>query len=458
MRIRRLRFFLFDETGLSREKIFTLKLIILAIAFGTVCFNITGGVAMAGYLKFLGASDFTYGIILAVGPFTTLLQVFVSYLLERTRKRKLIFMIAGILQRTAWLPFGITPIILPMAGITLRIWMVLLFFMISACSTPFVNVSFFSFIADIVPGNIRGRYFGVRQRIAIIFGIAGGLATAFLLDRHAGFHGYALVFSIASVFGVVDILTFIFIKIPPMGEHRKTSSLPKMLAEVFTNKRYMAIIGFVTIWSFSVQIAGPFYMVYAKTVLDLSNTVITLIMQILPSVCMVIILPTWGRVYDKYGNRPVMILSTCLSSIAPFLWFLIVPGPYAVVPMFFTAISGGLLSVGLDFGAQNVFLLQTPDENRSMFVAIYFSITSLFGIALANMAGGWLLDNALSVLEGMRISFFGLTPNRYNYLFLISVSLRVISSYVLLPRMIEGDGPNSPFKVLMNMTASQRKR
>ena len=437
MRAKKTRLILFDETGLSKERIHSLKLVILAVAFGTVCFNITGGVAMTGYLKQLGVSDFAYGLILGIGPFTTVFQIFASYILERTLKRKFIFMLSGILQRTAWLPFGLVPIIMPMSGPMAQIWAAVLFFLVSSLSGPFVNVSFFSFAADIVPGHIRGRYFSIRSRIATVFGIAGGFLTAFLLDAFSGFSGYALVFALASLFGLLDILTFIFIKFPPMAESQSSSKLIPMLKDVLTHKKYMQIIIFITIWLFTQQISGPFYLVYARTVLNLSNTAITLIFQILNSICLLIVLPLWGRALDKYGNKPIMAISARLGCILPFLWVFIVPGHYSYIPIIFASASAGLLVAGLDFGAQNLFLGQAPEKNRSMFVAIYFSITSIIGLGLAGMTGGWLLDNVFAPLEAMGYTLFGIELNRYNYIFGVTAILRAFTAIVLLPRMIK---------------------
>ena len=139
---------------------------------------------------------------------------------------------------------------------------------------------------------------------------------------------------------------------------------------------------------------------------------------------------------DKSGTRSVMLKTGRLSSLAPLLWVFVTPGPYSIVLIMLTYISGGLLLPGMDIGAQNTFLNKAPERNRSMYVAIYFCVTSLFGIALANTVGGWLLDNALPNIERMGFSLFGVYFNRYNYLFLITFLLRIFNAFVLLPRMV----------------------
>jgi hypothetical protein len=77
-----------------------------------------------------------------------------------------------------------------------------------------------------------------------------------------------------------------------------------------------------------------------------------------------------------------------------------------------------------------------------MYFAIYFCVTTLLGNALANAVGGWLLDFPLLAVEGLKLSLFGMSLNRYNFLFLISFALRVISAYIVLPRLIKPSEAN----------------
>jgi MFS family permease len=318
-----------------------------------------------------------------------------------------------------------------------RIWLASAFMILSAASGPFINVSFFSLFADITPSNIRGRYLGTRQRIATVMGILGGFMTAWLLDILPGFNGYALVFSLAALFGTIDILMFIWVKFPKMLDSEQKESIKTMLADVFSNGQFLKIVIFVTFWMFSINLSAQFYLVYTRTSLGMSNTAITLIAQILPSICSVIVLSRWGRALDKKGTRHVLMRCAKLSSFAPLLWLFVAPGWFSVILIFITYASAGLLMSGMEIGNQNAFMSRSPEKNRSMYIAVYFCITSLFGIALANTVGGWLLDNPLMVLEGFGFGAFGVDFNRYNYLFFITFLLRVGIAFGLLPRMVK---------------------
>ena len=430
---------LFDETGLRAKHIQSLRIIIWAIAFGTVCFNVTGGIAMTGYLKSLGVSDFVFGLLFAASPAAGVVQILASFVLERSRKRKGILIAAGLAARMVWLPFGLVPFFVPLSAPMVRIWMVSLFLVISAVSNQFLSVSYNSLLADIIPLRIRGSYLGARGRVSTIVGIAGGFLTAWLLDLFPGFNGYALVFALAALFGTFDITLFFMVEFPAMPETKDKESIKVMLSEALRNKQFLGLAAFVTIWGFSLNLAVPFYLVYLRTVLVMSNTAITLIAQILPNICSVLILAHWGRALDKQGIKHVMLRTARWSGIAPLLWLVVSPGPLSFVLVIIAYVSTGLLVPAMEISSQNAILSRSPERNRSMYIAIYFCVTTLVGNAFANAAGGWLLDNPLYSLETMGVSLFGVALNRYNYLFLLSFVLRGLCAWVLLPRMIRPD-------------------
>ena len=435
---------LFDKTGLSRARIRSLRIIIWAIAFGTVCFNITGGIAMTGYLKSLGLSDFAFGLLMAADPAAGTLQILASYFLERTRKRKTIFLVAGLIQRLVWLPFGLVPFIVPMSAQVLRIWIVALFIILAAVSNQVLSTSYSSLLADIVPIEIRGSFLGMRGRVSTVVGILGGFFTAWLLERFPGFNGYALVFGLATLLGTIDILSFFAVEFPPMPEAPQKDSLRYMLRDVSRNRQILGLVGFFTIWNFAFNLSAPFYLVFIRMTLGMSNTSITLIAQILPNICTLLILTRWGRALDRRGIRPVVLKAGRYFSLSLLLWFFVTPGVFSYVLIIVAYIAAGLLLSGVNLGSLTAVLNRSPERNRSMYMAIFHCVTTLVGTALANITGGWLLDNPLAALEKANLSLFGVLLSRYNYLFLLTFILCAISAFLLLPRMIDsGEAPQN---------------
>ena len=455
------RFELFDETGLEAHTIKSLKLVILAVAFGTISFNINGGVSMTGYLTTLGASDFTFGLLYAIGPLAAPMQLIISYIMERTKKRKLIMIAGGIIQRMSWLPFGLVPFFVPMEQPGLRIWMASLCLIFASGLTPLVNVPFFSLAADLVPMNIRGSYFAVRSRIATMFGVAGGILTAWFLDTFSGFNSYAFVFTLSAIMGTLDIICFFGVKFPPLAQSsdsRHGEKFTHMMSKVIKNKRYMKFIIFMTLWQFSVNLSGPFYLVYLRNVVILSNTLITVLIQILPNICSIIIVRRWGRAIDLHGNKTIMQTANGILCFAPFLWIFTSSNALAVVFVIIIQLMQGCLFAGFEIGANNIMLGHAPKENRSMYIAVYFMATSMIGTGVANATGGWFLDNVFSVLENMNIVLLGVKMTRYNYIFALTAILRCVMIFIALPRLIHEDNNTPVRELLRGSFASVRDR
>ena len=478
MRYKLQRFQLFDEQGLDQSTIKSLRLLIIAVAFGVIQFNIVAGIAMAGYLRSLGVGDFVFGLLYAIGPALSPVQMVASYLLERTKARKRMFITAGLIQRLIWLPFGLVPFIIPMEYAPMRIWMVTLLLLVNAGAGPFMNVSFFSLAADLVPEHIRGRYFAVRMRVSTICGIFGGIMTAWILDSFAPFYSYTFVFALASLMGTMDILCFFGVKFPPMGSSPKiekssagqdTSQNPPaeqavsaekfstMLKTVFSNKPYMRFILFMTFWIFSINLSGPFVLVHLREGVLLSNTLITVAVQILPNISSVLIGARWGRPLDTHGNKPVMQLANGILCFAPFLWIITTNNAISVVIIMLIGLMHGMLLPGFDLGANNIMLGHAPRVNRSMYIAVYFTITSIIGIGLANATGGWLLDNVFSISEAMEISLVGVVLTRYSYLFGLTAILRCVMVYIALPRLVDDGSTASPFDLLRDIIKNTRR-
>ncbi|MCL1793345.1 MAG: MFS transporter [Oscillospiraceae bacterium] len=459
MRKTNFRFELFDEAGLGAQTIKSLKLVIFAVAFGTISFNINGGVSLTGYLKELKTDDFTFGLLCAIGPLAAPVQLLASYILERTQKRKLLFLVCGIIQRMSWLPFGCVPFFVPMTEPSLRIWMASLFLLVSAMLVPFVNVTFFSLAADLVPMNIRGSYFAVRSRIATMFGVAGGILTAWFLDMFSGFSSYAFVFALSAVMGTLDVLCFFLVKFPPMAnaKPKRGESFSEMASGVLKNKKYMKFAAFMTLWLFSCGLSSPFYLVHLKNNLLFSNTLVTVLAQILPSVCSILIVKRWGRAIDAHGNKTVMQLTNGILCAAPFLWIFTADKASAAVLVVFIMLLQGCLFSGFEIGANNIMLGQAPKLNRSMYIAVYFMMTQSLGTGLGNAAGGWLLDNVFSIFERMDIAILGVKMTRYNYLFAATALLRLAVVYLALPRLVREEG-NTPVGELLRGIFARKKK
>ena len=426
---------LFDERGLDQDTIRTLRLMIGGVAGGVVWFNIINGVAISGYVKALGASDFLYGLIMALMPLANAFQLLASYILERTCKRRQMILTFGLIQRMIWIPFGLIPFILPSTVLPLRIWAAVVMVLVGSVSGPFVNVAFYSICTDVIPLRIRGRYFAVRSRVSTLVGMAFGFAIGALLDALPGFTGYAVVFTIAGLAGALDILSYTLMRLPPMHPPTVNNGLTQMIKPVLRDRKYMRMVLAMTAWMFSVQIVAPYFNVYMLENMRMTNFEITVSCQIVSNLFLVLVVSRWGVALDSYGSRPVLMIGAFLTSFTPFFWAMI--GPRMVWAVALVNVLSGLTYVAIDLGAQNLFMAQAKGENQSMYIALYFFFTQLVGLALGSAVGGWLLDNVMYHVEAYHLSFLGTPISRYNALFALSGVLRLLTVFFLFPGIHE---------------------
>lgn len=439
--LRRIKNFqMFDGTGLSEEVQKGLRFVIYGVMVGMFCVVVTGGAAWTGFLRdVIHANDFQLGIIAAIPVAANTSQLLISYIMEKKRNRRFLFLFFGILGRIMWIPIGLIPYFVPEAAADLRVWLVIVMVAFVACGNSFVGLSFQSLLSDLVPMRIRGRYFSARQRMFLIVGIVAGLIVSFIVDA-TGTVGYTIVIVIAGISGVGDLCCFFFFKWPPMRETppgEKQSGFFAMMGDVVRNKPFMRVVIFYTCWQFSLNVAAPFYNVHMLENLNMSYTQITLFNQITSNLITVFFVSRWGRLIDTHGNKPMMQLISIFVMLLPLMWVFITPGTTWLIVI--SNIISGLFIPIYDLGQQNLCLDQAGEKNTSMYLAFFFACINLLGIALGNAVGGYLVQDPFAQLAGLRLGLFGVTLNQYHYIFITTALLRVITVLVLLP-MIREEG------------------
>lgn len=430
---------LYDTTGLAKDVQNSLNLVILAVTFSMVFTNITTGAAWTSYQRMLGADSLMLGIISAIPVTASTLQIIASYVLERTRKRRSLFLVFGLISRLGWVVIGLIPVLVPVGSESMRLFALMAMLALSAGSGAFINVSFYSLMGDLVPLRIRGRYFSARQAVSLLSGIVTGLFVSWLMDRAEGFTGYMIVLVIAGVFGALDICCFFKVHWPAMQKPGgKREGFVTMLRGVLKDRPYMKIVGYFTLWFFAVNIAAPFTNVYFLEQVQMTFTEITIINQILPNIATVLVIGWWGRQMDRYGNQPIVQTAGLYCMLLPLAYVFTGPRSFLILPL--ANILSGMAWPASDLGQQNMYLAKAPAHNRSMYVAVFFASTQLFGTALSNFAGGILMEGPLWSLEALGLSLAGFRMTRYDFLFILSSLLRMGCVLLLLPHLRqEGD-------------------
>lgn len=414
----------------------SLFLITAAVIFGKVFYVTINGAPFTGFLRELGANDLVYSIIAATPYLGGVLQIFASYALEKTGKRKMMFLISGYIHRLIWIPIVLIPIIVPKENKDTALIIITVLIIIYSIANSVVNISYNSWMGDIVPANQKGSFFGRRTAISAITGIIAGVAFGKYLDNISSLVGFAIVFIIAAIFGAMDASCFIGVKEPPMTPPEKDSSFISMLIEPFKDRNYLKLIIFISCWNFGFNFSIPFLNIYMIEQLKIDYFTISIFQQFLAGITTVFFINKIGVLSDKYGTKPILRLCCYFICILPLLWCIATPSSYFVV-MSISFLIFGLFSQGIIILSNNFSIWLAPEKNRSMFLANY-SIITTFSSGVSYICAGAFMESSKDLIYKINNALFGSQVfSNFHLLFIISTILMACSIIFVLPMVYD---------------------
>ena len=419
--------------GVSRVRA-TMWVSVLEGAIFTVYFTWTSGAVLTGYLMALGAGP---TLLAAVASLPALIQV-VNPLLawmgsrRATRKPYIVWMATP--GRLIW----VIPIFLPLLPLPAG-WLPLILLAVVTLASFFqtaAGLAWISMMAEVVPDNLRGRYFGLRNGICGVVGMLAGLSAGWFLDHMPSPAGFQMVTVGAVLFAVVGLFSYQFHYERP-GK-AGTLSLHEHFVVPLRDRNFRNLVFFSAYWTAAVMLAAPFVIPYFLEHLKMSFTQIAIWAGI-ASVCGLFTGPAWGKVADRIGHKTVLVITTFLAgSVHPLCWMIATPGF-----LWFIWLSGLVDAFswgGINTAMFNLTLASAPPRYRSAYVAVLGMVSGLAGFA-AGMLSGPLLQ---LLLHG-QVQWGGFTWTGYHSLFLIAGLLRTQAWRLLKPVHEAGSRPASEF-------------
>jgi MFS family permease len=354
-----------------------------------------------------GLSEGWYGLIASLPALSSVVQLALIPLLSRWLHPKALTLTAAWVHLGCWLIFVLALPYLGFESAALTGLVFLAFFLVSSLLAAVVGVSWTSWIQEWIPGKVRGKYFGNRNRLITMGTVAFLLASGKLLGFfESSIFGYQLLLLVAILLRGISIL----------GQHRILSSdTGARHVEKYRWRDYPAILrhspGLLTFilfgcaFGFATSLIGPFYTIFMYELLGLSITHVSWLI-ILASVGGALSFPAWGKLLDKHGNKPVIIVCLSLWQAQNYLWCILTPDTsWLLYPMW---LWGGVTSAGYILGSFNLLLKVMPRKAKTTGISIYLAITSLVA-AIAPILGGqfftWAAAAEFSPLRTYQVSF-----------------------------------------------------
>jgi MFS family permease len=353
-------------------------------------------------------------------------QIFSAWIGNYVGRRRLVLM--GCAQQALlWLPILLVPVLFRDYAVPALLVLLALYHSANNLAAP----QWTSIMRDLVSERRRGRYFAYRTRLTTITTFVSLVICGLILHEldTAGrtYLGFVVIFLIAFIARTVSVyhLTFLHEK-PP------TTTAPDMHIEHWWRSlKSTGAIGFsvyVALMNAAVGISSPFFTVYMLRDLELSYFEF-MVLSGTSVLAQFLMLTTWGRIADVYGNRLILMVTSVSLPFVPSLW-LLSDAFWAL--LLFQALSG-LSWSGFTLSAGNLLYELVPQTRRAAYVAFH-NVGTAMGVFAGAMLG--------ALLEGVlppRTVLFGESSTLSNllYLFILSGLLRGVIAALLARRVRE---------------------
>jgi MFS family permease len=344
----------------------------------------TSGGVLTAWALYLEMSPVLIGVLGAL-PFTAqLVHLPASWVTRRLGGRKAALWTIG-LSRQCVLPLTCLPFLPVDPGVKQAV------FLTCASATAMLSVAgnnaWTSWMGDLVPGAVRGRYFGRRSALCALAATCASLTAGLVLDlgrnaAHAGVALCALTIT-ACAAGAVTTLLLRRQHEPRRASPPQAAPLCDALAPI-RDVRARSLLAFQLAWSAAGGIAAAFYPLHMIGNLRMGFARMALYTAAVAAFRM-LAAPLWGRVMDRAGTRPVLVSSAFALGLSPLLW--IFAAEDRLWPLAIDAALSGAANAGLSLATFALPLALSRPSTRSFYVG---ALAAAGGLAagIGSAAGG----------------------------------------------------------------------
>jgi MFS family permease len=390
--------------------------LLLSLKYGTIesCFSVPMLTLTLGNMPFLigfavkalGWSDSAVGLLAATPFFCLFLQPPITLWLQRRWSLHDIMAVAFLVNALPWM----LTLAFPWLGREKHLIFASVV-LLSNFGNAVAAVAWSAAISELVPLNIRGRYFGTRN---VMFGfwsllavlVAGQVAERF--DNALWIFG--VLFTIAACARLIGLFFLTRMKFPSRVMEVQPQSAPlDTFTSVFRDRNFVRLLLFTGLFGFFFNAGQPFYSVFVLKELRFTLGDLA-VLTMIQTFGLLVALRAWGLLVDRFGNKPVMLTSALLwLTFAAASW--VFAGPARHGHLYVTYFLTGFMLAGFqNVGQFNLMIKMVPAENRAHYLSVYFSFTNLL-VALGPLTGGFILrtlPEQLGTLAGQPITRYHL--------------------------------------------------
>jgi MFS family permease len=311
-------------------------------------------------------------------------QLAAPNLAEKAGSRKGLILPVVFLHALMFVPILLIPYIFHSS----QVWWCIVFVTLNTVMGALANPAWGSMMADLVPPELRGRYFSVRGRITgvitFIFSlIAGGILQLFSGNVYAGF---AILFGSAAI---CRLASFYFLsgmyEPPDPNENRSGPGLFYLLKHLFTSNLGKFTL-FVALVSFTTNLSTPFFAVFMLKDLNFSYAAYMAVISF-AAISNLLFQTFWGNRADRAGNILAVKISAFVLPLVPLLWI----ANHNMLFLIFIQIINGFALSGFTLATVNYVYDAAQPGIRTKQIAVFNAVNGI-AICLGALCGGYLVN------------------------------------------------------------------
>ncbi|MBD2607811.1 MFS transporter [Scytonema hofmannii FACHB-248] len=379
----------------------------------------TSGILLSNFLVDLHASPVAIGMLASIPMLLNLIQPVGAYLSERITSRFHYSLWTNIPGRLAWiiLLLGIIAFSWGLVNSHQLVVLTLGILLVSHLSAGLGSASWLSWMAQLVPRKLRGRFFGLRNSVASLTNLICVPLAGLVISKWSGgaIQGYGVVVFIGILSGILSlgcqyfqldvnpqqqntlpdgisekkaILIEAIDKDLPNTENTEIKSDSNSGKSIFKDFNFLMFMLYLGLWTFAVNLSAPFFNYYLLDTLDIDVTWVTTYGSLRAGATLVMLI-FWGKLADKIGNRPILFLVGIVLAVSPLLWLLIGNSQLDIwlwLPLLHILL--GVTWAGIDLCNNNIQLGIAPARHQAIYFANAAAVAGVSG-ALGTTIGGF---------------------------------------------------------------------
>ncbi|MFH1491467.1 MAG: MFS transporter [Pseudomonadota bacterium] len=335
---------------------------------------------------FLMARTLQVGLLATLPQFLGAVMQWVGAVnMDRLQSRRRTVVAGAALQALTLVPMALLPFLLGKGSLSVM-WLLLLIMLYQGANGAIIPI-WNSLIGDLVPPEIRGRFFGHRNRLTgmstfMSLLMAGGILHLFS-RAGMGDAGFLIIFSAAFLARGYSIRWLSRYEDPKLTISPEQTFTFRQFLRRSPHSNFAKFVFFVGAINFGVAFSGPYFALYMLRDLGFSYVEFTLVTGV-STTAQFLTFRYWGELSDRFGSKKILNLCGWGVAVAPMLWLVSSDFAYLATIQLY----GGFVWAGFSLASNNFIFDAVTPPKRARCVAYQGLVNGVFVLAGA-LAGGY---------------------------------------------------------------------